>query len=253
MMAITAHPDDEAGVMGGTLRLYHDRGVESCVICLTPGQAARNRGTAKTDQELAAIRRKEFAASCDILKITRGIVLDYPDGKLHLQDLYRVVCELVKQIREFRPHVILTFGPEGAATGHTDHAMASVFATLAFQWASHNNRYQDQFETGLKPHRAQKLYYATADFFLEDRQPVAFAPVTSVIDIGAYLETKVAAFRAHTTQAPIFPLFEQRIARGKRKELFHLAATVSLDSTGQETDLFQGVREQDTSLPLSAA
>jgi LmbE family N-acetylglucosaminyl deacetylase len=245
MMAITAHPDDEAGAMGGTLRLYHDRGVETCVVCLTPGQAARNRGSAKTDQELAAIRRKEFAASCDILKIARGIVLDYPDGKLHLQDLYRVVCELVRQVREFRPQVMLSFGPEGGATAHTDHSMASVFATLAFQWASHSNRYQNQFDEGLKPHRAQKLYYTTADFCLDDRQPVAFAPSTAAIDIGQYLEAKIEAFRVHTTQAPIFPLFKERIARGTRKELFHLAANVRLGPMVEETDLLNGVVDDE--------
>jgi LmbE family N-acetylglucosaminyl deacetylase len=245
MMAVTAHPDDEAGAMGGTLRLYAERGVETCVVCLTPGQAARNRGSAKSDQELAAIRRKEFAASCEILKVARGIVLDYPDGKLHLQESYRVVCDVVRQIREYRPQVILSFGPEGAATAHTDHSMASVFATLAFQWAAHNNRYQDQFETGLKPHRAQKLYYATADFFLDDRQPVAFAPATAVIDIGPYLETKIEAFHAHHTQAPIFPLFRDRVARGTRKELFHLAARTALGPMEQETDLFAGVSDEE--------
>ena len=101
MMCITAHPDDEAGGFGGSLRLYRDRGVETSVICLTPGQAASHRGGAKTDQELAALRRKEFAASCEILQVGRGIVLDYPDGQLRtLQRRVRVrrasiACELV--------------------------------------------------------------------------------------------------------------------------------------------------------------
>ena len=63
MMVITAHPDDEAGNFGGTLRLYHDRQVETCVVCLTPGQAASYRGDAKNDLELADTRRKEFATS----------------------------------------------------------------------------------------------------------------------------------------------------------------------------------------------
>ena len=76
MMVITAHPDDEAGGFGGSLRLYHDRGVETCVICLTPGQAATHRGGAKSDDELAAKRRQEFAASCEILKVSHGRVLD---------------------------------------------------------------------------------------------------------------------------------------------------------------------------------
>src|SRR5207302_7231207 len=135
MMCITAHPDDEAGGFGGSLRLYRDRGVETSVICLTPGQAASHRGGAKTDQELAALRRKEFAASCEILQVGRGIVLDYPDGQLHRLDLYSVVADLTRRIRAIRPQVVLTFGPEGGVTGHPDHAMAGVFASLAFQWA----------------------------------------------------------------------------------------------------------------------
>ena len=116
MMVVTAHPDDEAGAFGGTLRLYADRGVETSVLCLTPGQAASHRGTAKTDPELAVMRRKEFAASCAILGVARPIVLDYMDGRLHRLDLYQVVWEVTRQIRSFRPHVLVTFGSEGAIT-----------------------------------------------------------------------------------------------------------------------------------------
>ena len=124
MMVVTAHPDDEASSFGGSLRLYQERGVETCIICLTPGQAATHRGSARTDQELGELRRKEFAAACEILKVSRGIVLDYPDGQLHRHDLYKVVCDLTLHIRRFRPQVLLTFGPEGSVTGHTDHATA---------------------------------------------------------------------------------------------------------------------------------
>jgi len=56
-----------------------------------------------------------------------------PDGRLHRQESYHVACGLVRHIREFCPQVILTFGPEGGLTGHTDHSMASVFGSLAFQ------------------------------------------------------------------------------------------------------------------------
>src|SRR5215475_16013135 len=64
LLCITAHPDDEAGGFGGTLLHYAQRGVETHVLCLTPGQAATHRGGAKSDDELAQIRRREFAASC---------------------------------------------------------------------------------------------------------------------------------------------------------------------------------------------
>jgi LmbE family N-acetylglucosaminyl deacetylase len=245
LLCLTAHPDDEAAAFGGTLRLYHDRGVEIYVVCLTPGQAATYRGQAKNDHELAAVRRKEFAASCEILRIDRGVVLDYADGKLHRIDLYSVVEELVRHVREFRPQVMVTFGPEGAVTGHTDHSMTSVFATLAYQWAGRSNRYPDQFIDGVQPHRVQKLYYATANFMLPDRPPVAPPPITTVIQIGDYLEVKIAAFAAHTTQAPVFPMVEKTILARGREEMFHLAATWEPATLAQETDLFAGVREME--------
>jgi LmbE family N-acetylglucosaminyl deacetylase len=243
LLTVTAHPDDEAASFGGTLRVYHDRGVETYVVCLTPGQAASNRGGAKTDRELAAIRRKEFAKSCEILGIDRGVVLDYADGKLHRLDLYSIVDELVRHIREFRPQVMLTFGPEGAVTGHTDHSMVSVFATLAYSWAGRTNRYPDQLIDGVQPHSVQKLYYATTNFTLPDRPPVAPAPVTTVIQIGDRMETKIAAFEAHATQAPVFPMVTKSILSRGREEMFHLAATSAPATLTQETDLFVGVVE----------
>ena len=242
-MCVTAHPDDEAGNFGGTLRTYHDRGVETCVICLTPGQAATNRGGAKTDQELAQLRRQEFAASCEILKVSKPIILNYPDGQLYRQELNRVVYELALHIRQFRPNVLLTFGGDGGVTGHPDHSMAGVFATLAFHWAGHTNRYADQLHSGLSSHRTPKLYHATAEFPLPNRQPITFAPQTTTIDIGEHLETKIAAFKAHKTQAPLWPLFEGRARQRGGRELFHLAASVNGGAVKPEKDLFEGVED----------
>ncbi len=245
MMVVTAHPDDEASSFGGSLRLYREREVETCVICLTPGQAATHRGGAHNDQELGALRRKEFAAACEILKVSRGIVLDYPDGQLHRLEMQRVVSDLALHIREFRPQVLLTFDPGGSVTGHTDHSMASVFATLAFHWAGRSNRFPDQLNDSLAPHRVQKLYYATADFVLPGRQPVTLAPPTSIIEIGDYLEAKIEGFRAHTSQQPLWSLFEEYVRKRGRRELFHLVAAVKADPVGQESDLFAGVTKEE--------
>jgi LmbE family N-acetylglucosaminyl deacetylase len=244
LLCITAHPDDEAASFGGTLRLYHDRGIETSVVCLTPGQAASHRGNAKNDHELAILRRKEFANSCEILGIDRSVVLDYADSKLHRLDLYSIVEDLVRHVREFRPQVMLTFGPEGAVTGHTDHSMASVFATLAYQWAGRNNRYPDQLIDGVASHRPHKLYYATANFTLPDRPPVSLPPTTTVIQIGDYVNAKIAAFEAHTTQAPVFPKVKEHILARGREERFHLAATLEPSTLVQETDLFAGIDEK---------
>lgn len=240
-MVVTAHPDDEAGGFGGTLLKCHERGVETCVVCLTPGQAATHRGGAKSDQELAELRREEFAASCRILQVSKPVILNYPDGQLYRQELNRVVYDLTMRVREFCPHVMLTFGAEGGVTGHPDHSMAGVFATMAFHWAGRPNRYADQLNNGSGPHRTQKLYYQTAEFALPNRPPITFAPPTAIIDIGEQLEAKIAAFKAHKTQAPLFPLFEENVRKRKNTEMFHLAASVRSVATQTVTDLFEGV------------
>lgn len=187
------------------------------------------------------MRKREFAASCEILRVSRPIIFDYPDGQLYRQELNRIVYELTLQIREFRPHVLLAFGPEGGVTGHPDHSMAGIFAALAFHWAGRANRYADQFQSGIEPHRTQKLYCSTAEFALPGRQPITFPPTTTVIEIGNHLETKIAAFKAHKSQAPLFPLFEENVRKRGPRELFHLAASIKAGPVKHETDLFDGV------------
>jgi len=242
-MCITAHPDDEAGGFGGTLLKYRELGVETSVICLTPGQAATHRGGARNDQELAETRRKEFAASCEILKVSRPVILNYPDGQLYKQELNRVVYDLTLRVREFRPQVMITFGPEGGITGHPDHSLAGIFSTLAFHWAGRPNRYPDQVKNGPQPHRAQKLYYGTADFALPNRPPITFTPQTAVIDIGDRLGTKISAFKAHQTQSPLWPVFEENARKIGNSEMYHLAASAKPGAPTPETDLFSGISE----------
>jgi LmbE family N-acetylglucosaminyl deacetylase len=195
----------------------------------------------RSDQELGELRREEFAAACKILRVSRGIVLDYPDGQLHRLDMQRVVSDLTLRIREFRPQVLLTFDPAGGVTGHTDHTMASVFATLAFHWAGRSNRFPDQLTGSVTPHQIQKLYHTSADFTLPGRQPITLPPITTVIEIGNYLEAKLEAFRAHTTQQPLCSMFEEHARKRGGRELFHLAAAVKADPVVPETDLFAGV------------
>jgi|SRR5271169_2224642 len=244
LLCVTAHPDDEAGAFGGTLALYADRGVEISVVCLTAGTAAKNRGAARTDEELAALRTAEFKASCQFLGVTNCEVLNYPDSKLDRASFHEVVGDLVARIRKLRPHVVITFGTDGGLTGHLDHAMAGAFATQAFQWAPRPDRYPEQLEQGFNPHRAQKLYWVTADFLLPDRMPTAPPPVTARIEVGAErFEKKIQAFMKHQTQSPLFVRLRKNLGRMPTQEMFHLAATREPRDAKLESDLFAGVIE----------
>lgn len=245
LLGITAHPDDEVGAFGGSLLLCHSRGIQTYVICLTAGEAASNRGKASSREELAKLRRSEFMASCRILHVTEAQMLDYPDGALDRTDFYSVVGDLARRIRAIKPHVVMTMGPEGAITGHRDHSMTSVFTTIAFHWAAHSDRFPEQLEGGMAPHRAQKLYYCTAPFVLRDRQPVSPPPSTITIDISPFMEGKIQATRAHATQAVLMEKFAKTLLKFGSREQFHLAAFHKPSILEPEADLFSNVTDEE--------
>lgn len=244
LLCVTAHPDDESATFGGALLRASERRIETFVVCLTPGEAATHRGGANSDEELISMRRKEFAAACKHLGVTDGRVLEFPDGKLDRAIFFDVAGELSRLIRQLRPQVVITFGPEGGLTAHPDHSMAGLFTTAAFQWAARSNRYADQFYEGIKPYQPQKLYYATAEYTIEERQPVSMAPITTALDVSEYLERKIEAFRLHKSQAPLFELFESQLRPRGPREFYHLAARhTPRKMEAIENDLWDGVED----------
>ncbi len=245
LLCTTAHPDDEAWAFGGTLLKYQEQGIETHVICLTRGAAATNRGQTKSGEELSARRTAEFYEACRLLKVRHATILDYPDGSLTQQSLITVAEDLTRRIRRIQPQVVLTLGLDGTVTAHLDHAAVGMFTTAAYHWAGRSDRFPEQFAEGLSPHRAQKLYYATDLRTWPDRQPVSLAPMTTKIDVRKYIETKVAAFRAHTSQLPLMETYGDRTLRNA-EELFHLAAAMQPQMlSGMETDLFAGIEDEN--------
>lgn len=239
LLCVTAHSDDEAAAFGGALLLYESRDVETHVISVTAGEAG-SRGNAKSREELARVRRAEFAAACEVLKASSAEILGYPDAELHKIPATVPIADLVDRIRRIRPQVLITFGPDGA-TGHADHAMASVFATMAFHWAARAD-FADQLKTGVKPHQAQKLYYLTTEFSFPGRRPLCLAPTSATLDIHEFVDDKIRAFRAHTTQTS--PVVEKLIRQQGGIETYHLAAACSVRSLHMETDLFASVLDE---------
>ena len=237
LLLIAAHPDDECFAFGGALALAADRGVETSVLCLTDGQAAKNRGDSSSSQNLGQMRRQEFQASCKILGVTHAKTLNYQDAQLEHEPLSKLAGDLVGHIRTLKPHVVLTFGADGGANTHADHTSVSLATTAAFHWAGLAKRFPDIGQ----PWQAQRLFHQTTDFFLPDRPAPLPAPWTLKLDITSAFDRKVAAFRAHTSQAPLaqfaIPLFEQH---GKH-ELYTLMASAKPHPATQSTDMFESI------------
>ncbi len=244
---MTAHPDDESGAFGGALLLAHAAGVETTVVCLTEGQAASNRGGAANGEELAQLRRAEFAAAGKILGVSRGEVLRYPDGKLAQENFSELVAVFVERIRRWRPQVVLAFGSEGGVNLHPDHTVSSLAATAAFHWAGRHGMFPEQLQQGLAPYWPQKLYYSATPFLL-GRDEVAKAntcltPYSLTLELGEYADRKFEAFQQHATQAVLLEKSKAVWQETAGLEHYLLIATRGLQRPDADFAMFQSVVE----------
>jgi LmbE family N-acetylglucosaminyl deacetylase len=237
-MCVTAHPDDECYAFGGALALAADRGIETYVVCLTDGQAATNRGDAASSEALGAMRREEFRRSCEVLGVTQHELMDYHDGRLVSAEFSVAAGRLVERMRRFKPDVVMTFGGDGGLNTHADHMMASMLTTSAFHWSGQAKRYP---EAG-SPHKAQRLYYVTANFPIPDRPPPMMMPWTVTMDIRSVRDRKTEAFRQHVSQAPLFEKTKLFFEKHGAEEFYTLVATPEPQPARQQTDLFEGLK-----------
>lgn len=236
---MTAHPDDESGAMGGTLAHYSRQGVDCRLICLTAGGAARNRGAATDTDDLKRLRRGELAAACKLLGIAGHEVWDLPDGGLPRVDFYDAARRLALAIRTQKPDLVLTLGPEGSVTGHPDHGMAGLLATAAYHWAGQAKYFPEEGAL----HQARRLFYVTVPVQPPMFPPVMLPPPDVSMLVKEFIDTKVAAFRAHTTQAPLADRVEMFMRMSGDHERYHLAAgdrNLTRDPE-RDGDLFEGL------------
>jgi LmbE family N-acetylglucosaminyl deacetylase len=241
-MCVVAHPDDESAGFGGALLLAAERGIETCVLCMTDGQAATFRGDARTPAELGQMRRAELSAACDVLRVSTFEVLPYQDGQLESAPFLEATGTLVERIRHWQPDIILTFGGDGGLNTHRDHTMVSAFTTAAFHWAGRATRFPEQIEQGLQPHLTQKLYYLSYDFLLEGSEPLCPAPYSVRLDVRSVSGKKLQAFHQHTSQLPVLDRINKTAEKhGDRvfhHEIYALAACSTQRPAQMDADLF---------------
>lgn len=199
---IFAHPDDETFCVGGIIAKYASSGHRIDLFCATNGDAGRNAGApALSGTDLAEVRKAEVAGAARVLGIESVELPGYRDGTLNEIDPTPLIGDIVSFMRRHAPDVAITFGPEGAPTGHRDHSAMSRAATAAFFLSGLPSAYPEQVAAGLVPHRTTRLFYHSWDFPLADPK-LRIEPVapTVGIDVRAWRARKLAAFEAHVTQ-----------------------------------------------------
>ncbi len=131
LLVITAHPDDESYLAGGTIYQNCKAGGKTTLICASQGE----KGTSKlkkpvAPQALKALRRKELTAAAKIIGVHKLIHLDFPDGAIaaHQKELFK---QCLKATEKSRPDLVISFNEYGS-NGHHDHiAVGKVASQLA--------------------------------------------------------------------------------------------------------------------------
>ena len=264
LMAVFAHPDDEAFGTGGTLAKYAAEGHHVYVVTPTRGEAGQIAlPDLATPASLPAVREQELRCACKAYGIHPPIFLDYLDGQLTIVNQGQAVGKLVRIIRQIKPQVMITFGPDGIY-GHYDHLAVHRWATAAYDLAADAECFPDR--DVCETHQVSKLYYrVTPQEALDariaagqrtavpmDGVPFPFVgyplrEIDAIVDVGAFVEAKRQGILCHATQVGI----ENRYAQAPeevladpwfRQETYLLARSTVGRPDGVENDLFARVR-----------
>jgi mycothiol S-conjugate amidase len=280
LLAVHAHPDDEASKGAATLARYVE-GVDVLVATCTGGERGSILNPAMDRPEIVAdianVRRQEMAkaiAAIGVRHVWLGFVDSglpegdplppLPEGCFALQPLEVAAEPLVRLVREFRPHVMTTYDENGGYP-HPDHIMVNRISIEAFDAAADPSRYPGTGE----PWEVGKLYYHMTFHkrrfqALHDVMTAAglespyserlekweeaddhWKRVTTQVHCADYFEQRDQALLAHATQVDPNS-FWFACPRDLQKQAWpwedYERARSRVDSPLPESDLFAGLR-----------
>lgn len=235
-LAVFAHPDDESYGPGATLARLSAEGSEVRLITLTRGESASMGDSPLFSPEfLAETRTLELECASRALGLSGHRLFGFPDKALDTVPLEELAEPVIKELEEFRPHLVITFHPSGIS-GHPDHQCATRAAQLGLEvvascagkarGSSRSRHVQPRIDGTTErptdrpagdsndrpaappedePPHTRLAYYVwpesvAAKITWRTVHTVPDDEVTHAIEIGRYIESKIEACHCHKTQ-----------------------------------------------------
>ncbi|MFE7594686.1 PIG-L family deacetylase [Kitasatospora sp. NPDC057512] len=286
LMAVHAHPDDEATGTGGVLARYAAEGVRTVLVTCTDGRCGDGPGGVKPGEDghdpvaVAAMRRKELEASCEVLEVGHLELLEYADsgmmgwesndapGSFWRTPVADGAARLAELMRHYRPDVVVTYDENGFY-GHPDHIQAHRITMAALElvdlspkvyWTTVPHSAVRRFGEVMRefgPDQEQSAQAAEAAEAAElpeapelpeaSELPELGLPdeeISTWVDTTAFGGRKFDALAAHASQGD--NIFFLRMGKERFTELLGVETFVRVkDTTGAalpENDLFAGLR-----------
>ncbi|WP_410813780.1 PIG-L family deacetylase [Micromonospora sp. 067-2] len=266
LMAVHAHPDDEATSTGGVLARYAAEGITTVLVTCTDGRCGDGPGGVKPGDPghdpaaVVAMRHTELEVSCAALKVTHLETLGYADsgmmgwptneqpGSFWTTPVDEAADRLAELIRQYRPDVIVTYDENGFY-GHPDHIQAHRITMAAVAksdipakvyWTTVPSTAFAEFGRVM-----QELGVEWDD--LDESTPQLGLPddeISTWVDTRSYGPQKFEALAAHASQTE--NIFFLQLGQERFTELMGVETFVRVRDTTDaplpEDDLFAGLR-----------
>jgi N-acetyl-1-D-myo-inositol-2-amino-2-deoxy-alpha-D-glucopyranoside deacetylase len=212
VLALHAHPDDEAIFTGLTLRRLADAGARTVLVTATAGDLGGSRVALRPGETVAQRRVAELERAAELLGIARIVLLEHRDSGLpgwtqnhHARALAAAetpaLARRVAEIADAEGAATIVHDDEQGIYGHPDHAATHRIGALAAELTGATS-YQMTIDR-------EHLHVSARDRHLVHgaarAAAVAFGRVTAEITLAvtgtpADLERKRAAITAHESQ-----------------------------------------------------
>jgi LmbE family N-acetylglucosaminyl deacetylase len=200
ILAIFAHPDDESYGPGGTLAKATRNGHIVSLLTFTHGESG-SLGISKdlSAVELAKRRSRELKSAAKMLGIQQVQIHSLSDNKLQEIPEENGIKIIQQEINCFKPDIVITFH-ENAISGHPDHLAVT-------NWTLHVVKSMNNppvlFFFGLDQKQSSMVIFRKLI-------PIADHEITHRINVGDFLNEKIAAIQCHKTQETVWHQFEEQ-------------------------------------------
>jgi LmbE family N-acetylglucosaminyl deacetylase len=282
LMAVHAHPDDEATGTGGVLARYAAEGIRTVLVTCTDGACGDGPGGVKPGEPghdpaaVVAVRRTELEASCKVLGVSDLEMLGYADsgmmgwpendapGSFWRTPVPEAAARLAELMRTYQPDVVVTYDENGFY-GHPDHIQAHRITMEAVRitgipakvyWTTAPRSMFAEFGKALRELAAEgkdnEQEAAEFESVAEgsdgpgDQPPVGLPDeeISTWVDITKFSPQKYESLGAHASQGD--NIFFLSLGLERFTQLMGTETFVRVqDSTGTplpEDDLFAGLR-----------
>jgi LmbE family N-acetylglucosaminyl deacetylase len=279
LMAVHAHPDDEATGTGGVLARYAAEGIRTVLVTCTDGGCGDGPGGVKPGDPghdpaaVSELRLRELQASCEVLQVGELELLGYADsgmmgwatndapGSFWSTPVADAADRLSALMVEYKPDVVVTYDENGFY-GHPDHiqahriTMAAVAQTgidAKVYWTTAPRSGMERMIALMRELDAEQAAAAPdaevraapeGEAELPDELGLPDADISTWVDTAEFADQKFDALAAHASQGD--NIFFLRMGRDRFADLMGTETFVrvqdSTDAPLPEDDLFAGLR-----------